>query len=404
MIRAEQLLRAACEQGEDANAGEAVKAVEELEEGEEGKAVEEGQQGEHGTHETETDLKRSPVRLPLPEEVEAIVQEQQKAAVQDLLAPNVPISAISPQVRQMVGLMSDYFWNVPLSRLSQKVGRDPSTVFIWVVGLAVALFPIIQGWLVSRVRGTCLYADEKWINIRHVWFFWVVGLDQETELPLLTYLSSTRTKWACCWFFLQLTRLGKLPRAVITDGLAGYETAMAWMLPKATHLLCLFHHQQSVTRWFQQHGSGLPEETRTWLKQQMKRLVQTCDPRTVIRRLATLEAKEAEHPWGLGRWLTTVRNKIGRLTPALRDNSLPRTTNAIERFFRAFERFVKTRGGFHSVLSAERELMLFIVVYVFTKQATSGIAPIERIVPEAPRMPLYKLINDPAGCGLVNVC
>ncbi len=407
MIRVEQLLRAACAQAKDVNAGEVVetvKAVEGVEELEEGQEIEAGPQGEHGTHETDIDLKRSPVTLPLPEEVEAIGQQQHKAAVQGLLTPNARMSAISPQVRQMVGLMSDYFWNVPLSRLAQKVGHDPSSVYIWVLGLAVALFPIIQGWIVSRVRGTCLYADEKWIKIRHVWFFWFVGLDQETELPLFTYLSPTRTKWACAWFFLQLKRLGKLPRAVITDGLAGYESAMAWMLPKAKHLLCLFHHQQSVTRWFQKHGCGLSEDTRTWLKHQMKRVVQTCDPRTVTRRLAALEAEDAEHQWGLGRWLTGVRNKIGRLTPALRDNSLPRTTNAIERFFRVFERFAKTRCGFHSVLSAERELMLFIVVYVFTKQVISGIAPIERIVPEAPQMPLYKLINDPAGCGLVNVC
>ncbi len=191
---------------------------------------------------------------------------------------------------------------------------------------------------------------------------------------------------------------------MIIDGFAGDETAMAWMVPKAKHLLCLFHHQQRVTRGFHTQGSGLSEDTRTWLKQQMKHVVQTCDSRTVVRRVATLEAKEAGHQWGLGRWLTTVRNKIGRLTPALRDNSLPRTTNAIARFFRAFERVATTRGGCHSMLRAERELMFFIVVYVFTKQATSGIAPIERIVPEVPQMPLYKLINDPAGCGLVNVC
>jgi hypothetical protein len=74
---------------------------------------------------------------------------------------------------------------------------------------------------------------------------------------------------------------------------------------------------------------------------------------------------------------------------------LPSTTNAIERFFRAFQRFYRTRGGFHSVLSAKRELLLFLVVYVFTQHATAGQAPIETILPEARRMPLYRLINDP---------
>ena len=32
---------------------------------------------------------------------------------------------------------------------------------------------------------------------------------------------------------------------------------------------------------------------------------------------------------------------------------------------------------------------------MFTQQATTGHAPIEVIVPEARRMPLYRLINDP---------
>ena len=51
--------------------------------------------------------------------------------------------------------------------------------------------------------------------------------------------------------------------------------------------------------------------------------------------------------------------------------------------------------GFHSVLSAKRELLLFLVVYVFTQHATTGHAPIEVIMPEARRMPLYRFVNDP---------
>ena len=34
-------------------------------------------------------------------------------------------------------------------------------------------------------------------------------------------------------------------------------------------------------------------------------------------------------------------------------------------------------------------------MYVFTQHATTGQAPIEVIVPEARRMPLYRLIDDP---------
>ena len=87
--------------------------------------------------------------------------------------------------------------------------------------------------------------------------------------------------------------------------------------------------------------------------------------------------------------------KLPALICSVGSTRLPSTTNAIERFFRAFERFYKTRRGFHSVLSAKREPLLFLVVYVFTQRDATGQAPIEVIVPEARRMPLYRLINDP---------
>ena len=41
------------------------------------------------------------------------------------------------------------------------------------------------------------------------------------------------------------------------------------------------------------------------------------------------------------------------------------------------------------------ELVRFLVVHVLTQHATTGQAPIEVILPEARRMPLYRLINDP---------
>ena len=37
------------------------------------------------------------------------------------------------------------------------------------------------------------------------------------------------------------------------------------------------------------------------------------------------------------------------------------------------------------------------MVYVFVKQ-TNGNAPIEAILPEASRMPLYRIFNDPFAC------
>jgi transposase-like protein len=249
-----------------------------------------------------------------------------------------------------------------------------------------------------------MYADEKWIKIRKQWHYWFVALDAATELPVYLSFLPTRTNWACCWFLVSLRRLGKVPRAVITDGLAGYAASVRVVFPRATHLLCLFHHQQSVTRWLREHATSLSADLVATLKRKMKRVVQTTDPRTMRRRLARLAAADTAQQYGLAPWLARTRERLTQLVPALRRNPYPRTTNTIERFFRAFQRFYKTRGGFHSVISAKRELMLFVVVYVFTIQASTGLAPIERILPQAKHMPLYQLLNDPFSYGLANRC
>jgi len=57
------------------------------------------------------------------------------------------------------------------------------------------------------------------------------------------------------------------------------------------------------------------------------------------------------------------------------------------------------------VLSAQRELIFFLLMYLFIRQSESGKAPIEFIMPEVVRMPLSRLINDPLGTvlGVKNV-
>jgi hypothetical protein len=94
-------------------------------------------------------------------------------------------------------------------------------------------------------------------------------------------------------------------------------------------------------------------------------------------------------------WVQGIEEKVPQLICSVGRVRLPATTNAVERVFRAFQRFYRTRGGFHSGLSATRALLLFGVVYGFTQHATTAHAPIEVILPEARQMPLYRLINDP---------
>lgn len=327
---------------------------------------------------------------------EAVIQKVQADSVAKLLTPNLPLSEIPEVVVQMVKAMTMYFSGTPFSRLGRWFGgKAKSTMYIWAIGLALALWPVIQGWVWLHVKGARLYLDEKWLKIRKTWHYWFVSVDHDSGLPVFHDLLPTRTKWACRLFVVKLKRLGKRPSVIITDGLKGYLSAIAKVFPNAKHVLCLFHHQHSVTRCVNTQFGETDQEEANAAKTRMKQVVQTHDTRTVKRRLDRLEHIAKEKGWKIMDWIQRTRDKLPHLLPAARSNRYPRTTNEIERFFRAFGRFYKTRCGFHSVTSAKREIIFFMVVYLFTIQAESGTAPIEKILPATTTMPLYRLLNYP---------
>src|SRR5215468_888618 len=308
-------------------------------------------------------------------------------ALAALVTPELPLAQVPSSLCWLTCLMTLFYWNVPLSVLGRWCGVHKTTILRWVLGLALALWPLIAHWLQTRVKAQMVYVDEKWLKIRGRWHYWFVVLDVATELPVLTALLPSRSQWACRWLGVQLRRLKQVPQVIITDGLQAY----AYLAQGAQHVLCRFHHQQGVTRWLKQHFTTAAEINAR--KPVMKRVFQTQDKRTVRRRLARLRGQAPE--LGITPWVSQVEEKLPALICSVGSARLPSTTNAIERFFRAFQRFYATRGGFHSVLSGKRELLLFLVVYVFTQRASTGQAPIEVIVPEARSMPLYRLINDP---------
>ncbi len=328
---------------------------------------------------------------------EASIQKRQAECVEALLTPQLPLSEIPEPVVQMVTSMALYFSGASFSQLGRWFGgKAKSTMYIWVIGLALALWPVIQGWLWRRVTGRRQLVDEKWVNIRKKWHYLFFSVDHDSGLPLFHSLLPSRTKWACRLFLLKLRRLGKTPSAIATDGLKGYTSAIEKVFPTARHLLCLFHHQHTVTRCVNTQFSGTETEEANAAKKQMKQVMRTHDTRTVKRRLDRLEKKADKKGWRkIVEWSKRTRDNLTHLLPAARSNTYPSTTNEIERFFRAFTRFCKTRCGFHSVKSAKREIIFFMVVYLFRIQAESGKAPIEKILPEANAMPFSRLLNYP---------
>ena len=309
--------------------------------------------------------------------------------VRKLLEPGEALEDVSGQLQVICLCMTLYFWGVPLSRLGFWLGVNKTTVLRWMVGLVNEIFGDISQRVLDGIHLGVVYADEKWIKIRGVWHYWFVVLDAKTNIPLVCYLSKTRSRWVCQWLGLWLKKFTGQAKAVVTDGLKSYR----YFLPGVPHLLCHFHHQQRVTTWLAEHfpqGKRLEK-----LKAMMKRVLQTDDKRTAKRRLEKLERQGEK--LGIKGWVDKTRACFKELLPAIGSSQLPRTTNAIERFFRTFNRFYKVRCGFHSMESAIDQLSIFLVGYLFTVTAQDGTATIEAVWSEAARTPLYRLINDPFG-------
>lgn len=306
-----------------------------------------------------------------------------------LFTPDVPVGEVAVGLFWLVFLMRLLVQGVPLRVLAQWCHVHPTTVLRWIVGLALALWPQVNQWLVTSIKMKKAYVDETWIKIRGTWYYWFVVLDADTGLPMYQELLASRSAASVRWIVTQLRGLKQLPQVFITDGLAAYQTVFS-SLEGITHLLCRFHHQQGVTRWLKDHFPATTDVSER--KAAMKRVFQTTDKRTVKRRLARLKVRAVE--WGIEGWIALTEKQLPRLLPSVGSRRLPTTSNAIERFFGTYNRFAKVRRGFHSVLSTKRQLIVFLVVYVFSQQ-TNGKAPIEAILPEAARMPLYRILNDP---------
>src|SRR2546430_16067910 len=169
-------------------------------------------------------------------------------ALAALVTPELPLAQVSGSLCWLTFLMTLFYWNVPLSVLGRWCGVHKTTILRWVLGLALALWPLLYRWIGERVKGSMVYVDEKWLKIRGRWYYWFVVLDVPTELPVLAALLPSRGPWACRWVGRQLRQLKKVPKVLITDGLQAY----AYLAPGAKHVLCRFHHQQGVTHWLKQ--------------------------------------------------------------------------------------------------------------------------------------------------------
>jgi len=305
--------------------------------------------------------------------------------VQKLLDSNNSVKDINPKFQIVIFCMTLYYYGVHLFVLGQWLNVYKTTVLRWIISLSESLWLIINNWVYKKIKSTTSYIDEKWIKIRGKWHYWFVVIDKKTEIPVFSKLLPSRSKWSCRWIGLKLKQLGRLPETIITDGLPGYSH-----IKNVKHLLCLFHYQQTITKWAKKHFTNLKELS--FKKKMMKKTFQTKDKRTVMRRFNKL--KNNAKKLGIEIWIKFTEKKLTKLLPVIGSKKFPTTSNCIERFFGNFNRFYKIRRGFHSIKSTKKELIFFLVMYLFIKQ-TNGKAPIEKIIPNVTKMPFYILVNNP---------
>jgi hypothetical protein len=140
-------------------------------------------------------------------------------ALAALVTPDVPLERSTDSRCGLTLLMTLLYWNVPLSVLGRWCGVHQTTILRGVLGVALALWPLVSQWIRERVNAQMVYGDEKWLKIRGRWQYWFVVLDVPTELPILAALLPSRSQWTCRWIGQQLHGLKQVPQVLITDGL-----------------------------------------------------------------------------------------------------------------------------------------------------------------------------------------
>ncbi len=268
------------------------------------------------------------------------------------------------------------------------VGVDASTICRWLEPFSA------WGWMWLQHQQFSfsgqVAVDEKHINIGGVTWYLCVAVDCVTRMPLHINFYPSNGEWYCRTFLLELKAKGSRPHVIVTDGWDAYIKAIQKAFPHAQHQLCRFHLIRSVFRRMKEIKFFNVE-----VNAMLSNLFHTSDPRTVRRRLAALTdmLSKLGNTWvveGLSAKLKQVLPSVGN------PGRWPSTSNAVEWFFRDFERLVYLRKGpFHDEKSAWKLTGLFVSGYVFRMGLSGQACPLERAQVDVSLIPFYHLMNQP---------
>ncbi len=309
-------------------------------------------------------------------------------AIKKMITPGILVSDISINLKMIILSMVLYYWGIPLSVLGTWFSVHKTTILRRIDGMTNCLYPIFQKQIIEKANTSLLLIDEKWLKIKGKWHYWFAVIN-ENGVIIESKLLPSRGKNACIYLGLKLKQLNIIPKVIKTDGLVTYSYVAEIL--GAIHSICMFHHQQAVLPWLKKNFTDQIKISD--LKKKMRRIFQTNYKRTVLRRVKHL--KEEADELGISKWVSNLENNLEKLLPSIGSKKIPLTSNGVERLFRAFNRFYKTRSGFSTVASAKRGLDFIQLMYLFTIHPEKGCAPIEEIFQEADKTPLYKIVNNP---------
>jgi transposase-like protein len=251
---------------------------------------------------------------------------------------------------------------ISLERLSDWLGKSKATLYRWTQGVALIDGPWREQ-LGRHHQSGIVHVDEKWIWIKDRWYYLFVAVDGVSGFVLYWDLLLGVGE-SCCYLFLwELRSRGFKVKVCVTDGLAGYDKALKEIFPECHHQRCLFHVLQNVKEWLREQVKDKEERKR--LLSQVAFLFRTKDKRTVRRRFEKWAQRSQKR--GHQELVEKLEGLLPFLIGAVGSGVIPTTNNAIERVFRAFNRFAYVKYGFGNVESARRQIGLFMIDYTLRR-------------------------------------
>jgi len=287
-----------------------------------------------------------------------------------------------------------------ISQVARLLDKSKSAVYRGLVRFAQIVEQLDPFPAHIRFSGV-LALDEKWVKIPKSfteeqrdegkkWRYVFFAVDALTgDILHIDVFDSSRADNIRV-FLAAVRAKGIRPRAVVTDMLAAYESAIRETFgQRVVHHYCLFHHLQAV-RHRLRDKCGKNWKSKPLLRQLVEnvdRVYKCKDRRTATRRLARVVAMRdnlvRKHPEALS-ILDIIQERFPMVVNTLGRDDLPATNNIVERTIKAFNRHYRGMAGFESIKPARIQARLFAFFYRLTPMGEAvrtedrGKCPLER--------------------------